>query len=85
MQIVHMDFLLDGLEAEFVSRAVNISATDAAACQPRREAVMVVVAAVNLAFVGSRRRQFDSRRSAELAAADDERLLQQATLLEILQ
>ena len=44
---------------------------------------MVVIAAVDLARVGPGLRQFDGRRASELAAADDERFVEQAALLKI--
>ena len=44
---------------------------------------MVVVAAVDLAGVAAGRGQFDSRRAAELAAPDHQRLVQQPALLQI--
>ena len=55
VQIVDVDLVLDGGEAELVGRAVDVPALDAAAGQPHREAVVVVVAAVDLAGVRARR------------------------------
>ena len=83
VQVVDVDAVLDGLEAEVVGRAVDVAAAHAAAGQPHREAVVIVVAAVDLAGVRALLRQFDRRRAAELAAPDDERFVQQAALLEI--
>src|SRR5258708_22587227 len=57
---VHLRF--DGGESEFVGRPVNVTALDAAAGQPHRETIVVVVAAVDLAGVGARLRQFDGGR-----------------------
>ena len=53
VQVVDVDRLLDGAEAELVGRAVNVAAVDAAAGHPHREAVVIVVAAVHLALVGA--------------------------------
>ena len=68
--------VLDGVEAELVGRAVDDAALDAAAGQPGREAVRVVVAAV--AALGT-------RRSAELRAPDDDRLVEQAAALQVVE
>src|SRR5438046_4191108 len=46
VQIVHVDLILDGAEAELVRRAVRHAATHAAAGQPHGEAPVVMVAAV---------------------------------------
>ncbi len=67
--------MLDGVEAELVGRAVDDAALDAAAGQPGAEALRMMVAAVALA----------PGRAAELRAPDDERLVQQAAPLEVLQ
>ena len=55
-----------GGEAELVGRAVDVSAARAAAGQPHREAVMVVVAAAEGGELGD-------GRAAELAAPDHQR------------
>jgi hypothetical protein len=78
-----VDAILHRLEAEVVGGAVDLPPFHAAAGQPRGEAVVVVVAAVHLAGVGALLRQLDRRRAAELAAPDDERLVEQAALLEV--
>ena len=59
------------------------AALHAAAGQPHGEAVVVVVAAVDLAGVGALLRQLDRGRAAELAAPDDQRVVEQPALLEI--
>ena len=48
VQVVDVDIVLHGLEAELVGGAVDLSALDAAAGQPDREAVGVVIASVDL-------------------------------------
>ena len=68
----HADAVLDGGVAELVGGAVDVPRLDAAAGQPDAEAVLVVVAAV--------RRSADDRQPAELAAPDDQRLVEQAAL-----
>ena len=76
MHVGHVVPILDGVEAEFVGRAVDDAAFDAAAGHPDAEAVRMMVAAVAVLRAG---------RAAELGGPDDQRLVQQAALLEILQ
>ncbi len=85
VQVVNVDFVFDGLEAEFVRGAMDVSAARAAAGQPHGEAVVVVIAAVDLAGVRSGCRQFHGRRAAELTPPDHQRFLQQAALLQVRQ
>ena len=79
MQVVDVDRVLDGLVAELVGRAVGRAALDAAAGQPDGEAPVVVVAAHRRLAAD----QLDRRRAAELAAADHQRLVEQAAPLQI--
>ena len=72
-------------EAELVGRAVDVPALHAAAGHPHGEAVVVVVAAVDLSRVGPGGGQFNGRRATELAAPDDEGVVQHAALLEVFQ
>src|SRR5205809_854435 len=65
--------VLDGVEAQFVGRAVDDAPLDAAAGQPGTIALRVVVAAVRLG----------AGRAAELGAPDDDRLLEHPALLEV--
>src|SRR6266699_6494949 len=51
VQVVNVNFVLDGLEAELVGGPVGLPAFDAAAGQPISETVVVVVSAVDLAGV----------------------------------
>ena len=67
--------MLDGVEAELVGGAVDDAALDAAAGQPGAEALRMMVAAVALG----------AGRAAELGAPDDERVVEQAALLEVLE
>ena len=84
VQIMHMNRFVFGLETKFVGRAINRAALDAAARHPHREAVMIVVAPVLLARIGSGRWQFDDRRAAKFAAPDNQGFLQHSALLQIL-
>ena len=76
VQVVDLDLVLDGVVAVLVGRAVDRAALDAAAGQPDGEAERVVVAAVGA---------LGERRPAELAAPDDQRLVEQAAGLQVLQ
>ena len=69
-----------GLEAEVVGGAVDRAALDAAAGQPDGEAVVVVVAAELRLAVAV---ELDGRRPAELAAPDDQRVVEHPALLEV--
>ena len=51
VQIVDVNFIFDGFEAELVGRSVNVSSFYPTAGQPGSEAPVVVVAAVNLTGV----------------------------------
>ena len=64
------------LKPKLVGLAERDARLDAAAGQPHREGVGVVVAAVVAAL--------DHRRAAELAAPDDQRVVEQAALLQVL-
>src|SRR5262249_54870483 len=76
VQVVDVDLVRDGGEAELVGGAVDVAAFDAAAGQPHREAVVVVVAAAE----GG---QFGDGGAAELAAPQDEGAVEQAALVEV--
>ena len=69
---------LHGGAAQLVGLADADAALDAAAGQPHREAVGVVVAAGALGVLGR-------RLPAELAAPDDQRRVEQAALLQVLE
>ena len=84
VQVVDVDLVLDRLEAELVGRAVRRGRPS----RRRRPAtrvkpVVVVVAAVDLAGVRAGVRQLDRRRAAELAAPDDQRVVEQPALLQV--
>ena len=74
VQVVDVDDVLHGGVAEFVGGAVGDAALDAAAGHPDREALDVVVAAVALGHRGA----------AELAAPDDEGVVEHPALLQVL-
>ena len=82
MEIVDADRLVDGPKAEVVGRAVGLPPLDAAAGEPHREAVVVVIAPrLRLAVAAELHR----RRPAELTAEQNERLVEHPALGEIRQ
>ena len=74
MEVVDVDAVDLGAEADRVGRAVDGAPLDAAAGQPHGEAVRVVVAALAL---------LRHRHPAELAAPDDQRLVEQPAPLQV--
>ncbi len=83
VQVVHVNLLLDGLEAQLVGGPVDVAALDSAPGHPHREPVMVVVATVHLPLVRAGSRQLDCRRAAELAPPDDQGIIEHAALFEV--
>src|SRR5688500_20283758 len=81
MQIVHVNRLLDRLEAEIVGRAVDRSALYAGAGEPHRKSERVVIAAVLDGACAAA--DLADGRPAELGAAYDQRLVEEAARLEI--
>src|ERR1051325_1495123 len=74
VQVVNVHLVLHGGRAVMVGRAVGHAAFGAATGHPHGVASRVVAAAVGAVVAG---------RAAELAAPDDERVLQQTALLEV--
>ena len=85
VQIVDMHFVLGGGETKFIRRAVDVAAAHAAARQPHAEAVMIMVASIDLAGIGAGFGQLDRRSPPELATSNDQRILQHAALFQVLQ
>src|SRR5690348_12757878 len=77
VQIVHVHAVLNGPKTKLIGSAVNLPATDAAAGQPDREAVMIMVSAIG-------RRQFGDRGATELAAPQDQSFIKKSALLQVL-
>jgi hypothetical protein len=82
VQVVDVDRILHSAEAELVGGAVDLSALDAAAGHPDREAVGVVIASVDLPAL---RIQLDRGRAPELATPENQRLVEEAALRQILE
>lgn len=77
MEIVHVARVLDDRRTPLIRRAVGRSALDAGAGQQARESAMPVIAA------GGRNVVLPPRSSTELGVDDDERVVEEAALLEI--
>src|SRR5262245_48572232 len=80
VEVVDVDGIADDVVAVVVGFAVAHAGPDAAAGEEEREAAAMVVAAM----VGRGQRALAVDGAAELAAPDDQRVFQEATLLEVL-
>ena len=74
VQIVNVQAIFNGAEAEFVGRADGLSATNAAAGHPHGKAGGIMIAAIPF---------FRHRRATKLAAPHHERFVEQTTLFKI--
>src|SRR6185436_17870486 len=81
LQVVDAGLVLGDEIAQLISLAVGGSLFDAAASEPDAEAVGVMVAAEELAAAAL----FVERSAAKLSTPDDERAIEQAALLQILE
>ena len=77
LDVVHLDFVLGDEEAQVVDLADGLAGFDAASGEPHREIVDVMVAADRFAHL-------PHRGAPELAAPDDQGVIEQAALLEVL-
>src|SRR5947199_6439205 len=77
-----MHAIHDSAITEIISSAVDMAALDPAASQPNAKAPVVVITSQTCG-AGARLGQFDGRRAPELAAAEDQPLVEQASLLQI--
>ena len=80
VEVVYVDFVFYSLETEVIGRSVNISSLDSAACHPGGEAIVVVVAPVDLAGIGSFLGHFDDRSSAKFSSSQDEGFVEHSAL-----
>ena len=83
VEVVHMDLVFHGLKTEVIGSAVNISSFDAATCHPGGKAIVIVVAPVDLAGIGSLLWHFDDRSSAKFSPPEDEGFVEHSTLFKI--
>ena len=79
VEVVHVNPVANGGVAELVRCAVRDAAAHATAGEPDGEAVVVVIATRRLGVRSER--NLDGRRSAELASADDEGLVEESASL----
>ena len=70
VHVVHVNFILDNVIAKIIALSVDGAALNAAASEPHREGVRVMIPTIAT---------LSCRRSAKLAAPPDERILQQTT------
>src|SRR5690349_17255101 len=82
VDVVHVDRLLDGLEAEVVGSAVDRAALDRAAGKPHGEPERIVVAAA--LHGGLSAADFAHRGASKLGAANYQRVLPEAARFEVL-
>ena len=75
VEVVNVDLVLDGIEAEFIGLAVVDSALNSTACHPHRKGVGVVVATVVSTL--------NHGGAAKFSAEDDEGVIEHAALFEI--
>ncbi len=83
VEVMDVDGVNGGLEAEVIGGAVDGAAFDAATGEPHGKAVVIVVAAVDFAGIGTWGGEFDDRGAAEFAAPDDERIVEHTALFEV--
>ena len=69
MEVMDMNGVIDCLEAEFVSCAVNVTAFNAATGQPHREPPVIMVPTIDLAGIGTGFGHFDNRRTPKFSAS----------------
>ena len=83
VEVVDVDFVFHGGEAEVVGRSVDVTALDTASGHPGGEAVVVVIAAIDFTGVGSFLGHFHDRGAAEFTAPDDEGFVEEAALFQV--
>jgi len=83
VQIMHVHFVLDDIEAQFVSLANHLAALYSSARNPHAEGQTVMVPALAVFLIGLS--VLDQRRAAKLPAPDQQGVFQQAALIEVLQ
>ena len=81
VEVVHMDLVLDRLVPELVGGAIGEAGLDAAASQPGREPVGIVIATGRFLFTAL----LSVGVPTEFAAPPDDGVLQQSPLLQVLQ
>src|SRR5262249_50225411 len=80
LQIVDVDLVLDHFEAKLIGLAVAVAAARAAAGQPTREAIGIVVAAEHVPLGGA---PFAEWCAAKFAAPNEKRRFEEPALLQV--
>src|SRR5262249_18452597 len=80
LEVVDVDRVTSDAKAQLVGLAVDVASLQAAAGQEHREAVGIVIAAEER---GARGPSFAERRAAELAAEDDQGLVEQTARFQV--
>ena len=84
VEVVDVDFVLDGSKAELVSGAVDVTAFDAPACHPHGEAVVVVIASeASIGGVCAGCGEFDRGGASEFTAPDYEGVFEETAHFEV--
>lgn len=83
VEVVDVDFVFNGGKAEVVGCSVHVTTFHAAPCHPGGEAVVVVIAAIDLAGVGAFFGHFNDGRPAKFSAPEDEGFVEESALFEI--
>src|SRR5271154_799857 len=85
MQVVHVNFVLRGGEAELIGRTVDMAGLEASARHPHRKPVGIVIASAYGSVVRAGFGKLHSRSTSELSTPDDQRVIQHAALLQVFQ
>ena len=74
VKVIHVHFIFDGMEAEVIRCADNLSAPDSATSHPHAEAVGMVVPSVG---------SLPDRRASELTTPNNQRAVKETSLVQI--
>jgi hypothetical protein len=83
VKVMHVHGVLYGAESESICLAIGQPSSDSASRHPHREAVVIVVSAVDFSGVGAGQGEFDHGGPAEFSAKEDQRILEHAALFEV--
>lgn len=85
VEVVDVDLVLHGGEAEVIGGTMNVSTLDPSAGHPGGKSVVVVVASVDLASIGSGLGHFDYRSTPKFSAPDYHSFVEETSLFEVRQ
>jgi len=83
VQVMDVDNVFNGFESKLIGGSVHISTSNTASGHPHGEAVVVVIASVDLSSVGTGFGQLHGRGASEFAAPDNESIFEHAPLFEV--